>query len=60
MLSTAHAAAIAVAERPGQTYNPPFIYGNSGLGKTHLLLAIGQAIHEREPNKKIAYIKRDD
>ena len=56
----AHAAAIAVAERPGQTYNPLFIYGNSGLGKTHLLLAIGQAIHEREPNKKIAYIKGDD
>ena len=56
----AHAAAIAVAENPGKAYNPLFIYGNSGLGKTHLLLAIGQAIHEREPNKKIAYIKGDD
>lgn len=56
----AHAAAIAVAERPGVTYNPLFIYGNSGLGKTHLLLAIGQAIHEREPSKKLAYIKGDD
>lgn len=56
----AHAAAIAVAEKPGQSYNPLFIYGNSGLGKTHLLLAIGQAIHEREPGKKLAYIKGDD
>ena len=56
----AHAAAIAVAEKPGAAYNPLFIYGNSGLGKTHLLLAIGQAIHEREPNKKLAYIKGDD
>ncbi len=56
----AHAAAIAVSEKPGKTYNPLFIYGNSGLGKTHLLLAIGQAIHEREPSKKLAYIKGDD
>lgn len=56
----AHAAAIAVAEKPGVTYNPLFIYGNSGLGKTHLLLAIGQTIHEREPSKKLAYIKGDD
>lgn len=56
----AHAAAIAVSEKPGLTYNPLFIYGNSGLGKTHLLLAIGQAIHEREPTKTIAYIKGDD
>ena len=56
----AHAAASAVAENPGKTYNPLFIYGNSGLGKTHLLLAIGQAIHERDPSKKIAYIKGDE
>ena len=56
----AHAAAVAVAERPGETYNPLFIYGNSGLGKTHLLLSIGQYIHEHSPEKKIAYIKGDD
>lgn len=56
----AHAAAIAVAENPGKTYNPLFIYGNSGLGKTHLLLAIGQQIHERNPEKSIAYIKGDE
>ena len=56
----AHAAAVAVAENPGKTYNPLFIYGNSGLGKTHLLLAIGNAIHEREPRLQIAYIKGDE
>ena len=56
----AHAAASAVAENPGKTYNPLFIYGNSGLGKTHLLLAIGNAIHERWPNKSVVYIKGDE
>ncbi len=56
----AHAAAIAVAEKPGQAYNPLFIYGNSGLGKTHLLLSIGQYIHEKSPSKKIVYIKGDE
>lgn len=56
----AHAAAIAVANSPGKAYNPLFIYGNSGLGKTHLLLAIGQEIHDRDPEKQIAYIKGDD
>ena len=56
----AHAAAVAVAEKPGIIYNPLFIYGNSGLGKTHLLLAIGQEIHEKDPSKKIAYLKGDE
>lgn len=56
----AHAAAIAVAENPGKSYNPLFIYGNSGLGKTHLLLAIGQHIGSRNPDTKIAYVKGDD
>lgn len=56
----AHAAAMAVSEKPGKVYNPLFIYGNSGLGKTHLLLAIGQAIHTRDPGAKVVYLKGDD
>ena len=55
----AHAAAIAVANNPGKVYNPLFIYGNSGLGKTHLLLSIGQAIHHSMPTMSLAYIKGD-
>ena len=57
----AYAAAKAVADHPGGVdYNPLFIYGNSGLGKTHLLFAIGQAIKESDPEKKIAYVKGDE
>lgn len=56
----AHAAAIAVSEKPGQTYNPLFIYGNSGLGKTHLLWAIGHELKSKYPEMDIAYIKGDD
>ena len=52
--------AIAVAENPGKTYNPLFIYGNSGLGKTHLLLAIGQRIHDHNPESRIVYVSGDD
>ena len=56
----AHAAAIAVAQNPGKIYNPLFIYGNSGLGKTHLLLSIGQAIRQSTPAANIAYVKAED
>ena len=56
----AHAASIAVANSPGKVYNPLFIYGNSGLGKTHLLLAIGEKILRDHPDFRIAYLKGDD
>ena len=56
----AHAAAVAVADKPGEYYNPLFIYGNSGLGKTHLLMAIGHAIYEKNPKAQIAYLKGDE
>ena len=55
----AHAAALAVAEHPAQTYNPLFIYGESGLGKTHLLYAIAHKIHADHPDYRIVYIKGD-
>ena len=55
----AHAAAQAVASMPGQTYNPLFIYGDSGLGKTHLLYAIAHAVHESFPAYRIVYIRGD-
>ena len=55
----AHAAARAVADNPGGSYNPLFIYGESGLGKTHLLYAVAHTIHERHPDYKIVYIKGD-
>ena len=51
----AHAAAFAVAESPGLTYNPLFIYGNSGLGKTHLMHSIGNYI-QATSNKKVLYV----
>ncbi len=51
----AHAAALNVANNPGITYNPLFIYGHSGLGKTHLLLAIMNEIKQQRPDSKIIY-----
>ena len=56
----AHAACLAVAQNPAGAYNPLFLYGNSGLGKTHLLYAIGNDIKNNFPDKSIIYIKGDD
>ena len=56
----AHAAALAVATTPGQAYNPLFIYGNSGLGKTHLLNAICNEILKSNPDAKIIYTSGED
>ena len=56
----AHAASLAVAQNPGRAYNPLFIYGNSGLGKTHLLYAIRNEIMHTTPEKTITYVKGDD
>ena len=56
----AHAASLAVATNPGGSYNPLFIYGNSGLGKTHLLYAIRNEIHRTNTEKIIQYVKGDD
>jgi chromosomal replication initiator protein len=52
----ARAAALQIAENPGQSYNPFFIYGGVGLGKTHLMQSVGNEIIAQERNKKIAYV----
>lgn len=56
----AHAASLAVANNPGGAYNPLFIYGNSGLGKTHLLKAIKNEIEKNNPKMKVAFVTCED
>ena len=57
--SFAHAAAVYVSDHLGKRYNPLFIYGDSGLGKTHLLFAIGYAVKNRFPNKRVTYVNAE-
>ena len=55
----AHAASMAIIKNPGQVYNPLFVYGGVGLGKTHLLQAVGNAIAAQMPDKKIRYVSSE-
>ncbi len=56
----AYAASVAVSENPAKAYNPLFIYGGVGLGKTHLLHAIGNSIKDSHPNKRVVYISSEE
>lgn len=58
--SYAASAAISTAENPGHIYNPLFLYGNSGLGKTHLMCAIGNKVKQENPNAKVIYVPTEN
>lgn len=57
--SFAHAAAMAVAQQPGKAYNPLFLYGGTGLGKTHLLHAVGQHVAGAKKGAKVSYVSSE-
>lgn len=55
----AHAGAVAAARNPGSTYNPLFLYGGAGLGKTHLMHALGRSAKEGKPDRRVAYLSAE-